>query len=93
MNWQIKQKRTKEVHIRLEWTDKSDLTLILADLKDLIGSGIETYHGDKISLENKGKAHKFEFVQFYHELRPHENYSSVEKEINGELKLVIKSKL
>ena len=93
MNWQIKQKRTKEVHIKLEWTEKSDLTLILSDLKDLISSGVESYCGDKKSSENEDKHHKFEFAQFYHELRPIEDYSSVEKEINGELKLVIKSKI
>jgi len=51
MNWQIKQKRTKEVHIKLEWTEKSDLTLILSDLKDLISSGIESHHGDRKSSE------------------------------------------
>ena len=93
MNWQIKQKRTKEVHIKLEWTEKSDLTLILSDLKDLIASGIESYHGDRKSSENEDKWHKFEFTQFYHELRPVEDYSSVERDINGELKLVIKSKI
>lgn len=93
MNWQIKKKRTKEVHIKLEWTDKSDLTLILSDLKDLINSGMETYHGEKKSLESANKWHKFEMVQFYQRNEESEDYSSVEKNINGELKLVIKSKI
>jgi len=87
MNWQIKQKRTKEVHIKLEWTDKSDLRLILDDLRDLIGSGVETYHNQKKSIENADKWHEVEFTQEYVDMV----HEQVEREINGELKLVIKS--
>lgn len=87
MNWQIKQKRTKKVNVSFEWTNKSDLIAILSDLKDLIGSGIETYHNQKKSIENADKYHEVEFEQFYVD-RIHE---STEREINGELKLVIKS--
>lgn len=87
MNWQIRKKRTKEVNIFLEWTDKSDLRLILSDLNDLIISGIEMYSGDKKSIDREDKYHKYEFTQKYSE-KIHEK---VEREINGELKLVIKS--
>jgi hypothetical protein len=93
MNWAKREKTTKEVQIRLEWTNKSDLTLILSDLRDLIASGIETHHGDRKSVENEGKTHKFEFMQYFVHERPSQDYSSVEKDINGELKLVIKSKI
>jgi len=89
MNWQIKQKRTKKVNVSFEWTNKSDLIAILSDLKELIGSGIETYHNQKKSIENANKWHEVEFIQFYVD-RVHEQ---VERDINGELKLVIKSNL
>ena len=93
MNWQIKRKRTKEVCIKLEWTNKSDLTAILSDLRDLIASGIETYHGEKKSLENLDKWHKFEFSQNYVKEAHGVEYESVERDINGVLKLVIKSSI
>ena len=89
MNWQIKQKRTKKVNVSFEWTDKSDLRLILDDLRDLIGLGVETYYNKKKSIENADKWHEVEFSQEYVD-RVHEQ---VEREINGELKLVIKSKI
>ena len=89
MNWQIKQKRTKKVNVSFEWTDKSDLRLILDDLRDLIGSGVETYHNQKKSIENADKWHEVEFSQEYVD-RVHEQ---VERDINGELKLVIKSNI
>ena len=87
MNWQIKQKRTKKVNVSFEWTDKSDLRLILDDLRDLIGSGVETYYNQKKSIEIADKWHEVEFSQEYVD-RVHKQ---VEREINGELKLVIKS--
>lgn len=87
MNWQIKKKRTKQVNVSFEWTNKSDLIAILSDLKDLIGSGIETYHNQKKSIENADKYHEVEFKQFYVDMV----HEQVEREINGELKLVIKS--
>ena len=89
MNWQIKQKRTKRVNISFEWSDKSDLRLILDDLRALILSGVETYHEQKKSIEIEDKWHEVEFRQEYVD-RIHEQ---VEREINGELKLVIKSNL
>lgn len=89
MNWQIKQKRTKKVNVSFEWTDKSDLRLILDDLRDLIGSGVETYHNQEKSIENADKWHEVEFSQEYVD-RVHEQ---VERDINGELKLVIKSNI
>lgn len=89
MNWQIKQKRTKKVNVSFEWTDKSDLRVILDDLRDLIGSGVETYHNQKKSIENADKWHEVEFSQEYVD-RVHEQ---VERDINGELKLVIKSNI
>lgn len=82
-------KRTKRVDISFEWTTKTDLRLILDDLKDLIGSGIEMYHDQKKSIQIADKWHEVEFTQKFVD-RIHE---SVESDINGELKLVIKSRL
>ena len=82
MNWQIKQKRTKRVQVSFEWTNKSDL-------KEFIGSGVETYHNQKKSVENADKWHEIEFTQEYIDCI----HESTEREINGELKLVIKSKI
>ena len=87
MNWQTKQKRTKQVNVSFEWTNKSDLIAILSDLKELIASGVETYHNQKKSVETSNKWHEIEFSQKFVD-KAHEQ---VEKEINGELKLVIKS--
>lgn len=87
MNWQIKKKRIKCVNISLEWTDKSDLRLILDDLNNFIASGVESYHEFKKSIENEEKTHLVQFEQFYVDTI----HESTESEINGELKLVIKS--
>jgi hypothetical protein len=89
MNWQIKKKRTKEVCIKLEWTEKGDLIAILEDLRALISSGIETYHDQKKSVLIADKWHNVEFTQKYLDVI----YESKEQDINGELKLVIKSKI
>ena len=87
MNWTSKQKRTKQVQLSFEWTDKTDLRLILDDVRTLILSGVESYHEQKKSLEIADKWHNVEFMQSYVE-KIHEQ---VESDINGELKLVIKS--
>lgn len=87
MNWSNKQKRTKQVNVFFEWTNKSDLTAILSDLRELIASGIETYHDQKKSVEMEDKWHEVEFSQKFVD-KIHE---STESDINGELKLVIKS--
>ena len=87
MNWGNKQKRTKRVTLSFEWSDKSDLRVILDDLRALIVSGVESYHEQKKSIEIADKWHNVEFTQKYVD-RVHEQ---VEREINGELKLVIKS--
>ena len=87
MNWTSKRKRTKQVQICFEWTDKSDLRLILDDLREFISSGVETYHNQKKSVQIKDKWHEVQFKQEYVD-RIHEQ---VEREIDGELKLVIKS--
>ena len=89
MNWGNKQKRTKRVTLSFEWSDKSDLRVILDDLRALIVSGVESHHEQKKSLEIEDKWHEIEFKQFYVD-RVHEQ---VEREIDGELKLVIKSKI
>jgi len=34
MNWQIKKKRTKQVTVTFEWTEKGDLISILSDLRE-----------------------------------------------------------
>ena len=87
MNWGNKVKRTKRVNVSFEWTNKSDLISILSDLKELIASGIETYHNQKKSVETADKWHEVEFSQKFVD-KIHE---STESDINGELKLVIKS--
>ena len=87
MNWQTKQKRTKQVNVSFEWTNKSDLIAILSDLRELIGSGVETYHDQKKSVETADKWHEVQFSQKFVD-KIHE---STESDINGELKLVIKS--
>jgi hypothetical protein len=87
MNWSSKQKRTKQVNVSFEWTNKSDLTAILSDLRELISSGVETYHNQKKSIEIANKWHEVEFSQKFVD-KIHE---STESDINGELKLVIKS--
>ena len=87
MNWGNKVKRTKRVNVSFEWTNKGDLIAILSDLKEFLASGIETYHDQKKSVETANKWHEVEFSQKFVD-KAHEQ---VEKEINGELKLVIKS--
>ena len=89
MNWQIKKKRTKQVTVTFEWTEKGDLIAILSDLSALISSGIETYHNQKKSVQIEDKWHEVEFKQEYLDVI----HDSVERDINGELKLVIKSKI
>ena len=87
MNWGNKVKRTKRVNVSFEWTDKGDLIAILSDLKELIASGVETYHNQKKSVEIADKWHEVEFSQKFVD-KVHEQS---EREINGKLKLVIKS--
>ena len=87
MNWSSKQKRTKRVNVSFEWTNKGDLIAILSDLKELIASGVEMYHNQKKSVEMEDKWHEVEFSQKFVD-KIHE---STESDINGELKLVIKS--
>jgi hypothetical protein len=89
MNYGIKQKRTKQVTVTFEWTEKGDLISILSDLSALISSGIETYHNQKKSILTEDKWHEIKFSQKYVD-KIHEE---VESDINGELKLVIKSNL
>ena len=89
MNYGIKQKRTKQVTVTFEWTEKGDLIAILSDLSALISSGVETYHNQKKSILTADKWHEIEFSQKYVD-KIHEE---VESDINGELKLVIKSKI
>jgi len=89
MNWSSKQKRTKQVNVSFEWTNKSDLTAILSDLRELISSGVETYHNQKKSIEIANKWHEIEFSQKYVDVI----HEEVESDINGELKLVIKSNI
>ena len=87
MNWSSKQKRTKQVNVSFEWTNKSDLIAVLSDLRELIASGIEMYHDQKKSVETEDKWHEVKFSQKFVD-KIHE---STESDINGELKLVIKS--
>ena len=87
MNYGSKQKRTKQVNVSFEWTNKGDLIAILSDLRELIASGVETYHDQKKSVEMEDKWHEVKFSQKFVD-KIHE---STESDINGELKLVIKS--
>lgn len=87
MNWGNKVKRTKRVNVSFEWTNKSDLISILSDLKEFLASGIETYHNQKKSVEIADKWHEVEFSQKFVDAV----HESTESDINGELKLVIKS--
>lgn len=80
-------RRTKRVLVSFEWTTQTDLRLILDDLREFISYGVESHHEQKKSIEIADKWHEVEFKQFYVD-RIHEQ---VEREINGELKLVIKS--
>ena len=89
MNYGIKQKRTKQVTVTFEWTEKGDLIAILSDLSALISSGAETYHNQKKSILTEGKWHEIKFSQKYLDVI----HESKEQDINGELKLVIKSKI
>ena len=89
MNWGNKVKRTKRVNVSFEWTNKGDLIAILSDLKEFLSSGIEKYHDQKKSILTADKWHEIEFSQKYVD-KIHEE---VESDINGELKLVIKSKI
>jgi len=72
---------------------KTALQQAFARLEDLIGTGIEMYHNQKKSVLTADKWHKFEFSQNYVKEAHGVEYESIEKEINGELKLVIKSKI
>ena len=87
MNWSSKQKRTKQVNVSFEWTNKGDLIAILSDLKELLAFGIETYHDQKKSVEMEDKWHEIKFSQNFVD----KIHKSTESDINGELKLVIKS--
>lgn len=89
MNFKTNKRRVKEVNISLEYTYKTDLRGILAVLIDLISQGNEMYCGDLKSIVNEEIINRFNFVQYY----PDAIHESKESEINGELKLVIKSKL
>jgi hypothetical protein len=89
MNGNGTKKRTKRVSVTFEWTVQTDLRLILDELKDLISSGVETYHNQKKSILTADKWHEIEFSQKYVD----KIHKEVEREINGELKLVIKSKI
>lgn len=89
MNWKNRQRRTKQVDISLEYTYEVDLKHVLNVLSDLISSGVEMYSGELKSLENEDKSNKFNFIQSF----TGTIHESGESEINGVLKLVIKSKL
>ena len=89
MNFKTNKRRVKEVNISLEYTYETDLRRILIVLSDLISQGNEIYSGNIKSSLKDGKTNRFNFVQYY----PDSIHESKESEINGELKLVIKSKL
>ena len=63
MNGNGTKKRTKRVSVTFEWTVQTDLRLILDELKDLIGTGIEMYHNQKKSVQIEYKYHELEFRQ------------------------------
>ena len=89
MSWKNNKRRVKEVSISLEYVYQTDLSRILTHLSDLISSGNEIYAGNLKSTTKTAKTNRFNFVQYYQD----SIHESTEREINGELKFVIKSKL
>lgn len=87
--YENKIKKLKEVQVVFEYYDKSDLSVILDDLKEKLCQGIETYHTGIKSRYIEEKEQILEFIQFYKKT----DRISKEQEINGELKLVIKSNI
>jgi len=85
----LAQKKRKEVHVTFEYFDKSDLTAILGVLKDKLTEGIETHHSDIKVREIADKWQKLQFQQLYVDTQP----EIIEKEINGNLNFVIKSRM
>lgn len=82
-------KRRKEVHVVFEYFDNSDLKVVLDVLREKLSEGIETYHNGIKVRDMEENDQKIEFVQFYQKT----NRETVEREINGELQIVIKSKV
>ena len=87
--YQAKEKKRKEVHVVFEYYDKSDLNAILSDLREKLCQGIETYHSEIKAREIENKWQKLQFQQMY----VNSERESVEREINGNITFVIKSKI
>ena len=84
-----KEKKRKEVNVVFEYFDKNDLTAILDSLKMKLLEGMETYHLEIEAREIKNKWQKLQFQQIY----VNSERETIEKEINGNLTFVVKSKV
>ncbi len=89
MNWGAKHKKVKRVSVEFEYSNLSDLRLVLARLSDLISQGNEICIDSVKNAENEGKINVLKFSQEYVD----SNRESLEREINGKLKFVIKASL
>ena len=87
--YQAKEKKRKEVHVTFDYHDISDLNAILIDLREKLCQGIETYHSEIKAREIENKWQKLQFQQMY----VNSERESVEREINGNITFVIKSKI
>ena len=85
----MSQRKRKQVHVTFEYYDNSDLKAILDDLREKLSFGIETHYSEIKVREIEDKYQTLKFQQMYLE----SEYEMSEKEINGELRLVIKSKI
>lgn len=89
MNWGSKHKKVKRVSVEFEYSNFSDLRLVLARLNDLISQGNEICIDAVKDAENENKINVLKFSQEYVDT----NRESLEREINGKLKFVIKANL
>lgn len=89
MNWGAKHKKVKRVSVEFEYSNLSDLRLVLSRLNDLISQGNEMYIDSVKDAENEGKINVLKFSQEYVD----KSRESVEREINGKLKFVIKANI
>ena len=89
MNWGANHKKVKRVSVEFEYSNLSDLRLVLARLSDLISQGNEICIDAVKDAENENKINVLKFSQEYVDT----NRESLEREINGKLKFVIKANI
>jgi Ser-tRNA(Ala) deacylase AlaX len=89
MSWGAKEKKVKRVSVEFEYSNFHDLRLVLARLSALLMEGNESYLEFIKDAENEEKSNVLKFSQEY----VNTERESIEREINGKLKLVIKSNI